>query len=236
VSSIAGGGNSPGVAGKSDPESIVSSKKKTSPGVTPPPAASPLVARQTAGESGPPVTPKPFHFVAPVRSVQFSNTAPATNNVPLEQPPSIPMETTVSGLIVTTLRVPPPPPPSNLKQTKVELQPLAQAEAAPVLAQPQRATSYVGPKVIRPASPAIPFGFPYRITPDLELEVGVTIDENGKVTDAKLVSAKGAAARFMSASVLQAARLYLFEPAQDNNRKVASKLMLTFRFSTGPPK
>jgi len=36
--------------------------------------------------------------------------------------------------------------------------------------------------------------------------------------------------------VLQAARLFLFRPAQDNNRNVESKMVLTFRFSGGATK
>ena len=97
-------------------------------------------------------------------------------------------------------------------------------------------TSVVGPHLIRPVNPAIPLELRSKITPDVQIDVAVTIDANGKVTDATLASTKGAAARFISGEVLRSARLFFFRPAQDNNRNVESKMVLTFRFSDRPTK
>ena len=189
----------------------------------------------------------PIRFVAPTRSLQSSNSAaPATNDVQVEQPPSIPMETKISELVVTAAVVTPAaPPPNNPPVAEQRAVAPNETPVAPVLtgasgkagpSQPLPVTSFVGPHLIRKVDPAIPFGLKFRITPDLEIDVAVTIDVNGKVTDAKLASMRGAAARFIADDVLRAARQFLFRPAQDNNRNVESKMVLTFRFLGGPTK
>jgi hypothetical protein len=194
-------------------------------------------------------SPQPFRFVAPARAFKTSNNALATSDIQIEQPPSIPIETQISELIVSAPIVRPeaPPPSNNPTQSAIERRPLAQSETSlasvtpPVTgkagpSQPPPVTTFVGPHVIRQVNPSIPVDLRYKITPDIEIEVAVTIDEYGKVTDAKLASTKGVGARFFSAEVLRAARLFLFRPAQDNNRSVRSSMLLTFRFSGGPPK
>jgi len=140
-----------------------------------------------------------------------------------------------------------PSPPNDPTQPAVERRTIAQNEVplAPVNpaatakadpSQPARVTSVVGPHLIRPVNPAIPLELRSKITPDVQIDVAVTIDANGKVTDATLASTKGAAARFISGEVLRSARLFFFRPAQDNNRNVESKMVLTFRFSDRPTK
>jgi hypothetical protein len=205
--------------------------------------------QQTAQLSSPVSSTKPLHFVAPTRSLQSSNDTLAANDIQIEPPPLIPVETKVSELIVATSVVRPeaPPPTNNPTQPAIERRPVAQDEAslAPVTratsgkaspSQPPPVTSFIGPHLIRQVNPSISTELRSRITPDLQIEVAVTIDANGKVTGAKVASTKGAAARFISAEVLRTARLYLFRPAQENNRNVESEMMLTFRFSGGPAK
>jgi outer membrane biosynthesis protein TonB len=82
-------------------------------------------------------------------------------------------------------------------------------------------------------NPSIPLDLRSKITSDVHIDVAVTIDVNGKVTDAKITSLQGGVARFISGQVLQAARLFQFRPAQENNKNVDSKMILTFRFSSG---
>jgi hypothetical protein len=200
-------------------------------------------SQQTAQLTSPADSPRRLRFVAPTSNSIVS----AKNDVQIEQPPSIPTETKISGLMVTAPVVTAAAPPNNPTQSVAEQRTVAQNQAppAPVLTgasgqagpsrQPQ-VTSFVGPHLIRQVDPVIPFALKSRITPDLEIEVAVTIDVNGKVTDAKVASTKGAAARFVSDDVLQAARLFLFRPAQDNHRSVESKMLLTFRFSSGATK
>jgi hypothetical protein len=197
------------------------SRSDTSSQATSIPALSPSSSekeqgQQTAQSGSSESSPKAFRFVAPTRSLQSSNnTANATNDIQLEQPPSIPLEIKISATLVPFI-------------------PAALGKAGP--SQRSSVTSFVGPHLIRPVNPAIPLELRSRITQDLQIEVAVTIDTNGKVTDAKLASTKGAAARFISAEVLQAARLFLFRPAQDSNRNVESKMVLAFHFSGGPTK
>jgi hypothetical protein len=199
-------------------------------------------SQRTGQLSSPATSPKPFRFVAPTSN----STVAATNEVQIEQPPSIPTEIKISELMVIAPVVAPAAPPPN-NPPVAEQRAVAHNETllAPVLpAAPGKAgpsgpppvTSFVGPRLIRQVDPVIPFALKSRITPDLEIEVAVTIDVNGKVTEAKLASTKGAVARFISDGVLQAARLFLFRPAQDNHRNVESKMLLTFRFSGGATK
>jgi TonB family protein len=74
------------------------------------------------------------------------------------------------------------------------------------------------------------------ISPGLNIEVGVTIDVDGNVSNAKLVSTNGAGVRLIENEVLQAARLFRFRPAQDNHGNVESQMVLTFHFTGGPAK
>jgi hypothetical protein len=194
-------------------------------------------------------SPQPFRFVAPPQAFKSSkNNALDTNDIQIEQPPSIPMQTPINELIVSAPVVRPngPPPSSNPSQPAIERPAVTQNEAplVPVPAVAEKAdpsqsppvTSYVSPHLIRQVNPSIPTELRSRITPDLQIEVALTIDANGKVTEAKLASTQGAAARFISAEVLRTARLFLFRPAQENHRNIESKMMLTFRFSGGPTK
>ena len=259
VSAREGASNSTNPLVLSDPKKKIvttenpSRSEKSSPPTTSRPAptmgaSEKQPSQETARLSSPAASPKPLLFVAPTRPLSSSNTSAAVNDVQIEQPPSIPTETKISELLVTAPVVTSAaPPPSNAIPPPVQQRPVVQTEApltSPLpgpsgKASPSRplpVTSYVGPRLIRQVDPVIPFALKSRITPDLEIEVAVTIDGNGKVTDAKLASAKGAAARFISDDVLQAARLFLFRPAQDNNRNVESKMVLTFRFSGGATK
>jgi hypothetical protein len=193
-------------------------------------------------------SPEPIRFVAPPRAFKSStNNALDTNDIQIEQPPSIPMQTQIIELIASAPIVKPdaPPPSNNSTQLPIEGRPVTQDQVslAPVSgsgkavpSQPPPVTTFVAPHVIRQVNPSIPVDLKYRITPDLQIEVLVTIDENGKVADARLGEMKGAGARFISAEVLRATRLFLFRPAQDNHRNVKSSMVLTFRFSAGATK
>jgi TonB family protein len=69
------------------------------------------------------------------------------------------------------------------------------------------------------------------ITTDVQLDVAVAIDANGKVTGARVASTKGAAAGLLTIEALKAAQLFRFQPARENGRNVASSMVLTFRFA-----
>jgi TonB family protein len=84
--------------------------------------------------------------------------------------------------------------------------------------------------VIHQAPLAVPRGVGPKITSDVELDVEVGIDVKGKVTRARVVSTKGAAAGLLAIEALKAAQLFRFRPAQENGRNIDSVMVLTFRF------
>ena len=69
------------------------------------------------------------------------------------------------------------------------------------------------------------------ITSDVQVDVLVAIDIQGKVTSAKIASTKGTAARLLTIEALKAAQLFRFQPARENGHNVASSMVLTFRFA-----
>jgi TonB family protein len=103
--------------------------------------------------------------------------------------------------------------------------------APPVLPPSPAAPTFVGPQVIHRVTPAVPRGVGPMIVNDVQVDVAVTIDANGKVTGARVVSTKGTAAGLLTIEALKAAQLFRFQPAQENDRKVGSSMVLTFRFA-----
>ncbi|HMC61974.1 MAG TPA: TonB family protein, partial [Candidatus Solibacter sp.] len=93
------------------------------------------------------------------------------------------------------------------------------------------AGTFAGPKVMHPVTPAVPRGVGPMITTDVQVDVAVAIDANGKVTSARVASTKGTAAGLLTIEALKAAQLFRFRPARENNRNVASSMILTFRFA-----
>ena len=61
------------------------------------------------------------------------------------------------------------------------------------------------------------------------MEVRVSIDQSGKVTQAVAVPQKGISEFFVAATV-SAARLWKFEPARKDNQPVPSEMTLQFVF------
>jgi proteasome lid subunit RPN8/RPN11 len=219
------------------------------------PALSASVVKKEQGQPTAPLTssvsssPKPLQFVAPARSDLSSNgSVPATNDIPFDQPPSIPVETETMKLIVTlpVITLAAPPPAENSSQPAVERRPIAQNEAQEPSIIPTASgrgpqqlppvSSFVGPQLIRRVDPAIPTDLRSKITSDTRVDVAITIDVSGRVTDARVTSTSGAVGRLITFEVLQAARLFQFRPAHDKNRSVESQVDLTFRFSVGPTK
>jgi len=202
--------------------------------------AMPLLSSSESSSS-----PRPVQFVAPPRSISRVSSVPSMNDLQLDLPPSVPFETKPSELIFASAAVRPeaPPPPKNRVQPELAQPPTTQAEppaTRDALAMSGNAGSsrpagsgFVGPRVIQQVNPSIPLDLRSKITSDVHIDVAVTIDVNGKVTDAKITSLQGGVARFISGQVLQAARLFQFRPAQENNKNVDSKMILTFRFSSG---
>ena len=77
----------------------------------------------------------------------------------------------------------------------------------------------------------MPRGVGPMITTDVQVDVAVAIDANGKVTGARVASTKGAAAGLLTIEALKAAQLFRFQPARENGRDIAGSMVLTFRFA-----
>ncbi|MCU1257294.1 MAG: Gram-negative bacterial TonB protein C-terminal, partial [Bryobacterales bacterium] len=84
---------------------------------------------------------------------------------------------------------------------------------------------------VHQVTPAVPLGVASRIRTEVQIDVMVTVDVQGRVIGTRVISRKGAAAGLLSNEALKAAQLFRFRPAQDNNRNVQSDMVLTFRFA-----
>jgi TonB family protein len=93
-----------------------------------------------------------------------------------------------------------------------------------------RSDSVAGPKVLRRVSPQITQSVRAQMRSDIEVSVTVLIDANGQVTDARVVSTKGALPGMVTDEALRAARSFRFKPARVNDRNIPSQMVLSFQF------
>jgi TonB family protein len=160
------------------------------------------------------------------------NTTPPA---PVETPPAL-VETAMAPPIQVKLPSVPDKPPTPAVEaqrtdatTRVVPPISTPAPPAPPAASP--AHTFVSPQVIHQVTPAVPRGVGPMIMTDVQIDVAVAIDPNGKVTGARVASTKGTAAGLLTVEALKAAQLFRFQPAQENNRNVPSSMVLTFRFA-----
>ncbi len=82
--------------------------------------------------------------------------------------------------------------------------------------------------------PLIPLDVPSNLKPKIQSEVRVdvvvAIDEDGKVTAARVASTKGESAPLLVTEALRAARQSRFRPAKEGEKTVQSQMVLTFQF------
>jgi hypothetical protein len=109
--------------------------------------------------------------------------------------------------------------------------------AQTVLPQPRsgdpsvpRVNSYVPPQVLRRVSPHVTQDVRSRILSDVQVDVTVLIDANGKVTDARVTSTKGGLAGFVRNDAIIAARSFQFSPARENGHNIPSEMTVSFQF------
>jgi Gram-negative bacterial TonB protein C-terminal len=223
----------PAATRPADPGPSISSPVPETAVASPRPAAEPLSlpvekaaaektpAEKTASEKVPDATAAPPLNGAP----------PVPAGPPIAvPPPSAPSSPTAATQRPTT-GAPLTPTTGALATLKTGAPPAASEEIAsssPSVPSPVR--TRVGPQVIHQATPAVPRGVGPKITSDVELDVEVGIDVKGKVTRARIVSTKGAAAGLLAIETLKAAQSFRFKPAQENGATVASVMVLTFRF------
>ena len=69
------------------------------------------------------------------------------------------------------------------------------------------------------------------ITTDVQVDVAVIIDADGKVISTRVAFTKGAAAGLLTIQALKAAQLFRFQSAREDGKNVVSSTVLTFRFA-----
>ncbi len=127
----------------------------------------------------------------------------------------------------------------------VELLPTVkpQAPAAPVLPEIPASRKFTVQPVVKTVAaqspepfvgPLIPLDVPSNLKPKIQSEVRVdvivAIDQEGRVTAARVASTKGEKASLLVTEALRAARQSRFRPAQAGEKTVQSQMVLTFLF------
>jgi hypothetical protein len=157
-------------------------------------------------------------FIAPAvrgRYLQPANTAP-----PAEPPAA------VTGLV--DLRQVAPP----ISQRPIAVVPApapAPTPSAPAAASspPPMLVSRVPqqpPVPVRQIRPVLPDNVKAMLTSRSSVKVRIQVDMAGRVTAAEPISTGGSLDRFLGAAAASAARLWIFEPARDGQRKVAGEI------------
>jgi ArsR family metal-binding transcriptional regulator len=158
---------------------------------------------------------------------------PAPEN-PVTPPGTLPNSASRPRVLANPAAIPPStieaPVPANLTFTGSVKPPGNAVTPKGGVATVPTAPAYIGPRVIQKLAPAVPYEVRRLIVTDTQLDVEVTISAEGKVTAARVMSTKGAQPLLLTMETLKAARLYRFEPAQQNGRNVPSVMVLTFRF------
>jgi TonB family protein len=76
----------------------------------------------------------------------------------------------------------------------------------------------------------IPSNLKTKIQSEARVEVVVAIDQEGKVTDARVSSTTGDNAPLLAPEALRAARQSRFRPARESQKTVDSRMVLSFQF------
>jgi protein TonB len=84
---------------------------------------------------------------------------------------------------------------------------------------------------VRRVAPVIPANVRTMMHGSAQVQVNVSIEANGLVTDAKLVSATGSMANILAPLALNAAKRWQFTPAQSNGHPLPSQQIIVFGFS-----
>ena len=181
-----------------------------------PKSVAPSKPAQAPVQHAPAEAPRPTFSLPPIVATNL----PAE---PVLTPPSENIETagpTGAGKMAGLMEVSPAAvaPPVRAPEKKPDAAPLRVASAA------------VGPEVIYRAPVTLTPMESSMLAPQVEIDVLVSIDANGAVTGAHVNAARGGAAALLTNKTLEAAKLFRFRPARQNNHNVQSSMVLTFRF------
>ena len=83
---------------------------------------------------------------------------------------------------------------------------------------------------VRQVRPVLPDNVKALLTIRANVKVLVQVESNGRVTDAEPVESGGYLNRLLGAAASSAARLWVFNPATEGDRKVASELTVELSF------
>jgi TonB family protein len=84
--------------------------------------------------------------------------------------------------------------------------------------------------MIHQVSLEVPAEFRSEIDSPVTVDVNVSIDPQGKVTNAAVSSTKGTGAELLTPQALKAARWFRFQPTRKGNKAIASEMILSFVF------
>jgi protein TonB len=123
-----------------------------------------------------------------------------------------------------------PPVPSALS-SPVPPSPAPDSTARAIETVPKR---LLAPRLIYQAAPAVPRAIASRLRTAVTIDVGVSVDGDGKVAGAQIVSSQGASASLLAVEALKAAQFCRFLPAQQDGKPVPGSLIVTFHFAPEP--
>lgn len=205
-------------------------------------AAIPLSTQPAASKP----EPKPFTWpAAPEGSNETARTifidppaAPAGENASLPEA-AIPSRSASPQLPAPQLPAPSPSQtaavePAHSPQAKSAPSPVpAVAPAKPAAGQerPADSESFVPAAPVRKVNPVIDPTLKFMLSRETTVDVRIRIDASGKVVKAEAVNRDGSVAGFISTASVNAARLWIFQPARRGGRALPSDLVVQFKFS-----
>jgi len=158
-------------------------------------------------------------FVAPQASKSSSSALPILQDppAPIDHPGGPGLLAKAPATIPSSIERPPsPPPPASLRPT-------------PQLTTAAGGATYEPAVAIAKTQPRYPEELRALLVKNITVEVRVTIDTAGKVTQAEAIPQKNMSQLLLN-SVLSASRLWKFKPALRNHEPVVSESILEFVF------
>jgi hypothetical protein len=164
-------------------------------------------------------------FIAP--RIRVGSAEPASAALPAAPPPDVASRVDLQhvGAPVTASRPVSIPDPAQRNPPSSTTATAAPQRMQLVSRAPQRA-----PVPVRQIRPVLPNNVKAMLTARSSIKVRVHIDANGRVTAVDPLATNGSLDQFLSAAASSAARLWVFEPARDGDRKVPSEITVEFTF------
>jgi TonB family protein len=146
--------------------------------------------------------------------VQAASVLPVSAPGPISTP--APVEETPAAVENPAIVTPAPPSPAVKRATETEA--------------PRNTRDSARAGMIHQVSLEVPAEFRSEIDSPVTVDVNVSIDPQGKVTNAAVSSTKGTGAELLTPQALKAARWFRFQPTRKGNKAIASEMILSFVF------